>query len=1096
MKNKILIFIVYFLFFGYVYGEDFSLSKVENSEYVPWEVIVKYNNASSSSKVNLKSAIKNSSFDVELKLNNLEIKDSLDSIENISLVEIKDDKTVEETVNLLKKDPNVVYAEPNYLRYFFSNNADTRKDEQWWLDYINWTDAYNQYSWFLNDSTWVVVWVIDNWINYNHPDLYYSMWSPENWKCKMKIDSEVIDVDCIHWYDFLHSSSTPLPNLSSHWTHVAGIIAATINNWKWIVWVNPHAKIAALKVWNGRSLTTYAEIQAIDFAIRNWIKIINASYWAYGSGDAEADALKQYMDFWWLFITAAWNDYKKDIDNDPEYETFPCMYDFDNIICVASIDKNWDLSSFSNYWKYSVDIAAPWTAILSTSIEDSGISTMIYESDFENDDWNWSWWNFFNWWDDTYAYGFMWELKSPSFNVAWKDFVYMGFSLTCASHGVDVELQYSTWFEYSTVGVIPWVYNMWYYYTIPVESKYHESDFSFRLKIGDGNTFCVVDDFSIYQDPYYESDAERYTYMDWTSMATPHVAWLASLVWAMNPSLTYSDIKNLIMDNWKDNSKLKDLIVSWKIIDIKNTLDAVKRKDIQSVSWLYSSRTGIIWWSPLEGISEYYFEVLSWDVVVKSWYIDETNVETGLTWNYMWRIQWVDEFWNKSDFSTGYICDKPVLNDFYLSWYECNILTWNVVYKDNCSDNYQFVWLYDNQSTWNESILNNSWILRKEFYIANLLWEESNHINVSYEWKDSIPTINKTGYKYSEIFKSSSQIDVWNIVSIFWVKDWECWENSISVKSVVCKKWKVYLDWRNLIITAESNQQWTSECNIVFEDDEWNEEVWIFSYDYDTASQNTNWWWGWWWGWWGGWWGGWSSVITANPLVKTWFLNDLLWSSGNKINTWGVEISLTWKHDGLVMKKDRILELFDEEGVLQNEVDFSWFNNSNPLILLSNWYSVEFNNAYQFAYRVWITTKDSIEQADMNWKLTRIAMAKMLSNYAMNVLGKKPVNIVVPNFPDVSSQLNDDYWWAVTLAYQLWIMWKWIKYFRPNDEVTRAEFSTALSRMLFWIEDWIDKYYSTHISKLYEEWIINNKNPDLKELRWYVMIMLMRSAKK
>jgi hypothetical protein len=119
-----------------------------------------------------------------------------------------------------------------------------------------------------------------------------------------------------------------------------------------------------------------------------------------------------------------------------------------------------------------------------------------------------------------------------------------------------------------------------------------------------------------------------------------------------------------------------------------------------------------------------------------------------------------------------------------------------------------------------------------------------------------------------------------------------------------------------------------------------------------------------------------------------------------------------------------------------------------------------------------------------------------LSNYAMNILWKKPANLVVPDFPDVSQNLNDDYWWAVTLAYQLWIMWKWINKFRPNDIVTRAEFATALSRMLYWTQDWAQKYYTTHLDKLNKEWVISNTNPNLKELRWYVMIMLMRSAKK
>ena len=70
--------------------------------------------------------------------------------------------------------------------------------------------------------------------------------------------------------------------------------------------------------------------------------------------------------------------------------------------------------------------------------------------------------------------------------------------------------------------------------------------------------------------------------------------------------------------------------------------------------------------------------------------------------------------------------------------------------------------------------------------------------------------------------------------------------------------------------------------------------------------------------------------------------------------------------------------------------------------------------------------------------------------------------------------------------------------FRPYDEVTRAEFSTALSRLLYSTPEWrykaTKKYYEPHIAKLYNEWIINNTNPNLKEKRWYVILMLMRSS--
>ena len=169
----------------------------------------------------------------------------------------------------------------------------------------------------------------------------------------------------------------------------------------------------------------------------------------------------------------------------------------------------------------------------------------------------------------------------------------------------------------------------------------------------------------------------------------------------------------------------------------------------------------------------------------------------------------------------------------------------------------------------------------------------------------------------------------------------------------------------------------------------------------------------------------------------------------------------------------------------------------------SEWqnYSQEFQQAYEFAHEKWITTMPTIQEAQMDGKLTRIAMAKMLSYYAMNVLWQKPANIVTPKFNDVTDKQNSDYDDWVTLAYQLWIMWQNMpnNKFRPNDEVTRAEFATALSRMLYHTSDWeyksTDKYYTNHMKKLVQEKIITNDDAKMKELRWYVMIMLMRSAK-
>ena len=173
-----------------------------------------------------------------------------------------------------------------------------------------------------------------------------------------------------------------------------------------------------------------------------------------------------------------------------------------------------------------------------------------------------------------------------------------------------------------------------------------------------------------------------------------------------------------------------------------------------------------------------------------------------------------------------------------------------------------------------------------------------------------------------------------------------------------------------------------------------------------------------------------------------------------------------------------------------------WYDNWwDQKEVLDNGLTRELNNAYEFAFRAGITTMKSAENANMEWTLNRIAMAKMLSQYAINVLGKKPDTSRTPNFWDVTDNLDKDYDNGVTLAYQLGIMGIWIDEFRPYDEVPRAEFVTALSRLLYGLADWTDNYYSTHMAKLQKEWIITNTDPNLQELRGYVMLMLMRSAK-
>ena len=298
--------------------------------------------------------------------------------------------------------------------------------------------------------------------------------------------------------------------------------------------------------------------------------------------------------------------------------------------------------------------------------------------------------------------------------------------------------------------------------------------------------------------------------------------------------------------------------------------------------------------------------------------------------------------------------------------------------------------------------------------------------------------------------------------NILYIDLWTATASTPTTYTITWKNWNDTLKEDTVNAWETPSYNWTtptkaedSSCTYIFK--WWNPEVVAATGDatytatFTCKSKST------WWGW-GGWWG--------KTVTKTDTKTDEAKAEENKSEE--KQESNTENPENTQNDSQKVLE----DGLTQ-----------------------EFHDAYDFAYKNGITTMPTAKDANMNGPLTRIAMAKMLSNYAINILWKKPANKVVPKFPDIDEKLNEDYGWAVDLAYQLWIMWIWIENFRPYDLVPRAEFATALSRMLYWTADWEWAYYETHLKQLKEKGIITNDDPNLQEARWYVMIMLMRSAK-
>ena len=177
-------------------------------------------------------------------------------------------------------------------------------------------------------------------------------------------------------------------------------------------------------------------------------------------------------------------------------------------------------------------------------------------------------------------------------------------------------------------------------------------------------------------------------------------------------------------------------------------------------------------------------------------------------------------------------------------------------------------------------------------------------------------------------------------------------------------------------------------------------------------------------------------------------------------------------------------------------IKWNWYYEWDQNAILDNWFTREKYNAYKFAALYWLTSAKNIESANMEWKITRAALAKMMANFAKNIMGKTPDSSKKCSFTDVSSSLDKQYDNWITEACQLWIMWVWIPNFRPSENVYRAEFWTVLSRLLFWINDWANwvAYYEPHLKLLNNRWILSNTDPYKIEKRWNILLMLMRSA--
>lgn len=245
---------------------------------------------------------------------------------------------------------DVTYIEPHFLytandlsaisppRNTIRMNADVAKPNdtlygkyQWNLPVIR-TESGWQLSKGSND---VIVAVVDTGVDLNHSDL---------------TDRLIQGFNAI-------DNTKPAADDVGHGSHVAGIIAASVNNNLGIAgmtWNNPIMPVKVLD--NSGAGNAYNVAKGIIWATDHGAKVINMSLGNYAQADFLHDAVKYAYDRDVVLVAASGNDNT----SDPGY---PAAYP--EVVAVAATDSDFQKASFSNFGNY-IDVSAPGVNIAST----------------------------------------------------------------------------------------------------------------------------------------------------------------------------------------------------------------------------------------------------------------------------------------------------------------------------------------------------------------------------------------------------------------------------------------------------------------------------------------------------------------------------------------------------------------------------------------------------------------------------------------------------------------------------------------------------------------------------------------------------------
>ncbi len=312
-------------------SEGPELGPVFQSEYAPGEILVKF-----------KPTVGRLGAQSTLVAQGLQVTGAVQSI-NVFKVKVEPGEELE-TIADLQRDPNVLYAEPNYIAFAFDTVPnDSQYGVQWGLPKISAPAAWD----VTTGSSNVIIAVVDTGTDLDHPDL--------NCSGKLMTGKNFV------------SPGQPPDDDHGHGTHVTGIASACTNNATGVAGVAWGARLMPIKVLDSSGNGSYDDVAAgISYAADHGADIINLSLGGIGNSSALADAIEHARDQGALVVAAAGNC-GSGCWVGGQYYYNPAFYPaaYPTTVAVAASNQGDDWPSFSGHRSY-VDVAAPGVGIYST----------------------------------------------------------------------------------------------------------------------------------------------------------------------------------------------------------------------------------------------------------------------------------------------------------------------------------------------------------------------------------------------------------------------------------------------------------------------------------------------------------------------------------------------------------------------------------------------------------------------------------------------------------------------------------------------------------------------------------------------------------